>query len=124
MNQANSVLPALGTDSVLRARFHDFQFEIQFLTTKDARQIELPKLSREAKRWPTLIEVHEELESQRAPQICETDVSLNGLQLRRSVKRKRRARRDEARERVTVEVIAMRWICGPIGIRIVRRQDL
>jgi hypothetical protein len=44
-------------------RLHHFQLEVEFLAAKDCRQVELPKLPREAKRWPALIEVHDELES-------------------------------------------------------------
>src|SRR5690348_12465197 len=40
---------------------HHFELKIQFLATADHRQIELPKLAREPKRRPALIEVHNEL---------------------------------------------------------------
>ena len=37
--------------------FDDFHFEVQFLATKDGRQIELPKFSREAQGRPALIQI-------------------------------------------------------------------
>lgn len=60
---------------------HHFKFEMEFLAAKDHRQVELPKLAREAKRWPSLIEIHNELKAQCAPQICKTDVSRDRLEL-------------------------------------------
>ena len=57
------------------------ELEIEFLASKDSRKIELPKLSREAKRRPSLVKIHDQLKAQRAPQICETHVSFDRLEL-------------------------------------------
>lgn len=71
--------------------FHYFQLEVQLLAAKDRRQIKLPKLAREAKGRPMLIEIDQKFYSQRAPQICEADAGGQGLQFCGRVKRERRA---------------------------------
>ena len=78
------------------ALLHDFELEVELFAAEDCRQIEFPKLSREAEGRPALIEVDYELESQRAPQICEAHVRLQWLELSSRVERKRRARRNKA----------------------------
>src|SRR5687768_5565993 len=106
------------------ALLYDFEFEVEFFTAADGREIKLPEFSGEPKRRPTLIEVDEEFEPHRAPEICQTYVSCHRFQLGGGVERKRRACRHEASERVTVEVITMCRIGGPIRIRIMRSYDL
>ena len=66
---------------VRRKLFDYFHFKVEFFATKDGGEIELPKLSREAQRRPALIEIDEELDAQGAPEICETDVSCQRLEL-------------------------------------------
>src|SRR5215213_1935514 len=104
--------------------FHDFEFEVEFFAAKDRRQVELPKLSRETKRRPALVEINNELDAQRSPEIRQTHVRPYRFEFSGGVKRKRCARRNETSERVAVEVIAMSWICRPIRIRIVWREYL
>lgn len=113
-----------GRAAIFANSLHDFQFEVQFLAPTDGREIKLPELSGEAKRGPALVEIDEKLEPHRPPEICQTHVSRDRLQLGSRVERKRSPLRHEAGERVTVEVIAMRRVSRPIRIRIVRRQDL
>ena len=74
---------------LLRRLLHDFELEIQFLATKDCRQIKLPELSREAEGGPTLIEINQKLHAQRAPEIRETNVRGQRFQLSGRVERKR-----------------------------------
>ena len=107
-----------------RLLLHNLKLEIEFLATKDGRQIELPKLSREAKRLPSLIQVDYELEAKSAPEIRKTDVRSNRRKFCGCIERKWCTGRYKASERVTVEMISMRWIRCPIRIRIVRRNDL
>src|SRR4051812_45655986 len=102
--------------------FHDFKFEIEFFPAADRRQIELPKLSREAKGRPALVEINNELQAQRAPDICQTHVRPYRSEFSGGVKRKRCARRNETGERIAVEVIAMSWISCPVRIRIMWRE--
>lgn len=103
---------------------HDFEFEVEFLAPADGRQVKLPKFPGEAKRRPALIQVDEKLQPHRPPEIRQTHVSRDRLQLGGGIERKRSSRRNEAGEGIAVEVIAMRRVGSPIGIRIVRRQDL
>ena len=75
---------------VLDTGFHNLEFKIEFLAAKDRREIELPKFSREAKRRPALIEIHQQLEAERAPEIGQTHVSGDWLEFCGRVERKRR----------------------------------
>jgi hypothetical protein len=100
-----------------------FKFKLKLFTATYRREIKFPKLSREAPTWPTLIEIGNEFYPQRAPKIRQTNVSANWSQLDGCVKRKRRSLRHEASEGVTVEMVSVRRIGGPIGIRVVRRHD-
>ena len=70
---------------------HNFEFEVEFLTTQNTREVELPKLSREPPRRPALIEIDNKLDAQRTPEIGEAHVRRQRFQLRARVKRKRRA---------------------------------
>ena len=83
--------PLLSLASLRETSLHDFKLKVEFLTSADRRQIELPKLSREPKRRPALIHVHDKLDPQRAPEIRETHVRRQRLEFRRSIKRERRA---------------------------------
>ena len=96
--------------------FHGFEFKVKFFASKNTTQIELPKLPRETKRRPALIEIHHELEPERAPQIRQAHACREWSQLGRSVKGKRSFRWHETGERVAVEMIAMRRIGGPIRV--------
>src|SRR5687768_1597601 len=93
-----------------------FKLEVEFLPAKDHRQIELPKLSRETKRRPALIQIHHKLQTERTPQVRQADARCKRSQLGRSVERKRSLRRHETRKRVAVEMIAVRRIRGPIRV--------
>ena len=103
---------------------HDLEFEVEFLAPKDGRKVELPEFSREAQRRPTLIKIDDELQPHSSPEIRQTYMSDERFELGGGVERKRRSTRNEASERVTIEVIAVSRIGGPIRIRIVRRNDL
>ena len=89
---------------------------MQFLTAHDVAQIELPEFAREAERGPMLIQIGDEFQTKRTPEVCQAHVSADRLQLNGGVKRKGSALGHKAGEGVTVEVIAMRWIGGPVGI--------
>ena len=104
--------------------FHDFKLEIELFPPTDHREIELPKLPRKTERRPALIEVHDKLNAECPPEICQTDVRGDRAKFFRGVERKWSLRRNKASERITVEVIAMRRIGGPIRIRVVRRENL
>lgn len=54
--------------------FFDLELEVELFAAEDRRQIEFPKLAREAQTWPALIEIDDELHSQCAPEICEAHV--------------------------------------------------
>ena len=101
----------------------DFKVEMEFLAPKDAGQIKLPKFSRESKTRPTLIEIDDPFNPERAPEVRQRNVSANRFQPDIGIERKKLALVDEAIERVTVEMIAMGGICGPIGIRTMRRYN-
>ena len=107
-----------------KTSLHNQKFELQFLTAEDIAEIELPKFSGETKAGPPLIKVYQELQSQTAPEIREAHVSTYWMQHCFGVERKGCALRDEAGEGVTVEVVSMRGVGGPIWIRVMRRNDL
>src|SRR6266480_6327104 len=92
---------------------HYFKFKVELLTATNGREVKLPELSCEAKRRPALIEVRNEFKAERAPKIREADIGMNRLELNFGVKRKRRAFRHEAGERVAIEMIPMRRVSGP-----------
>ena len=102
--------------------FDDFKFEVEFFPAADRRQVELPKLSREAEGRPPFVEINNELQAQCTPEICQAHVRAYGFEFSGGVKRKWRARRNETSKRVAVEVIAMSWIGRPVRIRIVWRK--
>ena len=93
-----------------------FKFKMQFLTTANTAEIELPKLSRETKRGPMLVQVRYQFEPAGAPQISQADVGAEWFEFDRGVEGKWRAIWHEAGEGITVEMVAMRWIGGPIRI--------
>ena len=102
----------------------DFKLEVELFPAHDRREIELPKLSRKPKCWPALIQIHDKLHAQRAPKIRQADACFERPELGRGVERKWGFRRHEASEGVAVEMIAVRRIGGPIGVRVVRRENL
>src|SRR5437763_10514552 len=97
--------------------------ERQFLAATARAEIELPKLSRESKLRPTLIEIDEHLQTNHPPDIRERNVGANRLESYVGVERKELPVFDKAIEGITVEVVAVRRIGGPIRVRIVRRHD-
>jgi len=103
---------------------HDLKLVMQFFTTKNIGEIELPKLSCETEGRPALVQVNQELDSQHAPEIGERNVCPDRFQNDVGVKRKRRPVRHEAGEGVAVEVIAMRRVGRPIWIRVMRSHNL
>ena len=103
--------------------FHGLKNELQFFATKNCIQVELPELARETKSGPTLIEIHDEFEADYSPEIRQRHIGVEGLKFHLGVEGKDLPLINKAVERVTVEVIAVRRIGGPIGIRIVWRSD-
>jgi len=70
-----------------------------------------------------LVKVSDELQSEKAPEVGETYVSTNRSKFNHSIERKGSVIGHEAGKGVAVEVVLMRWIGGPIRIRIMRRDD-
>ena len=97
---------------------------MKFLATENIRQIKLPELAREAKAGPALVEISEPFDSECSPEIGQAYVGAQWPQLNGSVERKGRTFRHEAGEGVTVEMISMSGVGGPIRIRIMRRHNL
>ena len=104
--------------------FYYLKLKSEFLAATYAAQIELPKLSREAKRRPALIDVHKELETDNPPEVCQTHVNTERSQLRQRIKWKGSAVRHEAGKGITIEVVPMSGIGGPIRIGVMRRDYL
>lgn len=109
--------------SCVRVILYDLKLILQLLATANAGQVKLPKLSREAERRPALVQVHQELEAQDAPEISQRHVSVEGFQHHVRVERKRRAVRHETSEGITIEMVSMSGVSGPVGIRVMRRHD-
>lgn len=101
----------------------DFKLELQFLAAKNGAEIELPELTRESKPRPVLIEIHNELQTECTPQVCQRNVRPDRFQLHFGVERKELASIDEAIEGIAVEVIAVRRIGRPVRIGIMRRGN-
>ncbi len=97
---------------------------MKFFTAANVAEVKLPKLAREAKRRPVLVEICNEFETEGAPEICESHISAQRLQFHTRVERERRAFRHEAGKRVTIKVVTVRRVRGPIRIRVVWRNDL
>jgi hypothetical protein len=70
-----------------------------------------------------LIQIRNEFQSEKPPEVSETDIGADTPQLYVCVERERSVIRHEAIEGITVEVIFMSWVSGPIRIRIVWRDD-
>jgi len=103
--------------------FHDDELKTQLFAATDHAEIELPEFSREAKLRPALIEIDEEFQTHQAPDIRERNVRAYRLESYLGVERKQLPVFDEAIEGIAVEVVAVRGIGGPIGVRIVRGDD-
>ena len=71
-----------------------------------------------------LVKIRNEFQSKKAPEISQANVGANGPELDGGVKREWTALGHEACKRVTVEMISMSRVCGPIGIRIMRSDYL
>ena len=99
------------------------KFKLKFLAATDCAEIELPKFSRESKLRPTLIEIDEYLQTNHSPDIRERNISANRLESDVGVERKELPVFDKAIEGITVEVVAVCRVGGPIRVRIVRRDD-
>lgn len=108
---------------VLRDLFHNFKFKTKFLAAKDVRKIELPKLSRKAECRPMLVQVGNEFQPQKAPEVGQTYISANRPKFDLRVERKGCAIGHETGKRIAVEMIPMSRVGGPIGIRVVRSDD-
>jgi hypothetical protein len=113
-----------GTGSLIAISLNDLELKLKLLAAKDIAQIELPELAREPERWPALIHVRDEFKTERAPQIRQAYINAYRLQFDIRVERKEAAILHEAVEGVAVEVVAVRRVCRPIRIRVMRRDDL
>ncbi len=103
--------------------FHNFKLKMKFFTATDVAQVKLPELTREAKRRPLLIQISDQLQPYRPPEVSQADIGAHWFQFDRGVERKRRAFGHEASEGITVEVIAMSWIGGPVRVCVMRRDN-
>ena len=54
--------------------FDYFEFEVELFATENHREVELPELPGEAKRGPALVEIYNEFQPQRPPEIGQADV--------------------------------------------------
>src|SRR5438094_306352 len=117
-------VPRSNCTSTFIGNFLDnFKLELQFFAAADRAEVELPKLSRESKLRPALIEINDQLQTNRAPNVRERNVSANWLEPDVGVERKQLPILDKAVERIAVEVIAVGGIGWPIRIRVVRRKN-
>src|SRR5215471_11333067 len=107
-----------GTTSV---SFDYFKFELEFFAAHDVAEIELPELAGETEAGTSLIQIHNELNTQRAPEICQRNVGAHRFQPNFGIKSKDLSFLYKAIKRVAVEMIAMSRVRRPIGVRIVRR---
>src|SRR6266404_3222096 len=71
-----------------------------------------------------LVEVCYPLQSHCAPKICQRYVRRDRSQFDGRIERKRRAVGHEASKRITVEMVSMSRIRGPVGVCAVRRNHL
>lgn len=71
-----------------------------------------------------LIDVHKELEAHNPPEVCESHVDAKRSQLRQGIKRKGTAVWHEASKRITVEVVSVCRIGGPIRVGIMGCDNL
>src|SRR6266851_2173633 len=69
-------------------RFQGLKLKAQILSSNHVAQIKLPELTREAKRGPTLIEIHDKFQPQRAPEVRQRDVSADRFKSHVSIERK------------------------------------
>jgi len=70
-----------------------------------------------------LIEINDEFQTNGSPQIRQRNINADGCQFYFGVERKKLAVVNEAVERIAVEVIAMGWIGGPVGVGVMRSHD-
>ena len=70
-----------------------------------------------------LVKVGNEFQSQKAPEISETYIRAHWPKFDLRVERKGCAIGHETGKRVTVEMVSMSGICGPVGIRIMRSDN-
>lgn len=100
-----------------------FKFKVKLFSATDIAQIKLPELAREAKRRPVLIQIGDQLQTYRPPEVGQADIRAHRFQFDCGVERKRCALGHEACEGITVELIAMSWIGSPVRVRVMRRDN-
>ena len=71
-----------------------------------------------------LIDVHQEFKADNPPEVCQRYVDTKRSQLRQRIKGKGTAVRHEAGKGITVEVVSVCWIGGPIRIGIMGCDNL
>ena len=71
-----------------------------------------------------LVKIRNEFQSQKAPEVGQTYISVYGPKFDRGVEGKGSAIRHEAGEGVAVEMVSMCRVRRPIRIRIMRSDDL
>ena len=70
-----------------------------------------------------LIQVSYELHAQRAPEIREANIGANRSELDHCIEGKWSSLGHEAGERITVEVVAVCGVGGPVGVCVMRCDD-
>ena len=109
-------LGSVGVGQLSSIYFNDFQFEVEFLSAKDVAEIKLPELAGEAKSGPVPIEINNQLQTNRAPEIRQRNIGADRFQPHFRIKRKELPLVDETVEGITVEMIAVGRVAGPVGI--------
>src|SRR5690606_9658212 len=79
--------------------------------------------AQETNRGSALIEVDEELDAECFPEAGERDVRGDGFELDVGIKIEDLAAGLKGVERVTVDVVAVRGVVGPVGVGVVRGGD-
>jgi len=102
--------------SLLDVFLDGFKLEVELLAAADRGEIELPELAREAERRPVLVQVNNELEAERPPKIGKTHVRVDWFKFDVGIKRKRGPGRHKTGKGITIEMIPVRWVGGPIRI--------
>ena len=76
----------------------------------------LPKLSGEAERRPSLIQVDNKLQAQSPPEVRQRYISADWSQFEICVERETGVLLDEILEGITVQMVSVGWISRPVGV--------
>ena len=83
----------------------------------------LPKLSGEAERRPSLIQVNNKFQAQRSPQVRQRHISADWSQFEICVERETGVLLHEILEGVAIQMIPVGWISRPVRVRVMRSHD-